>query len=721
VLKSKKLVQKIGVLTLSLSLGVTGCLVLLQLVWSQIDYQVLDYFWRKAAATGESVKRSDQVVYLAITDETYRYFGKSSLDRAGLARVNDALAELGAEAIAYDLIFSRASDPNADRQLVASIRNSGSSYLPVGFGISRKRAPLKRDEGDAFTRLYKEYLAKPLESGTGRPYFARRASLQLDALARAAKGTGHISAPSDEDGVYRHLPVLIKIDSLYFPALTLAMFLDYMEIPLDSITVEWGRQIRIPALADSYLNEEVVIPIDAHGLATIPYRDVWGRDFPQMSAHSLLEQLQVDSLRDELEDIFSGSFVFIGEVSVGIADLGTTPLENDVPLVTIHAAMMNALLQHRFYAKWQTWPVLGLIAGIALLLGIAACFKHNRLLYFAGAIVFVGLFFLAWHEITRFSLFPLMSVLRGVGVIFFGLVIGLQVATSKDQAFIRNAFSKYVPERVVSQLLANPDQLQLGGEERELTVMFCDLVGFTTISEKIAPPQLVRLLNDYFSEMTDIILEEGGIIDKYLGDAIMAEFGAPLNLPDHPVRAVHTALKMQKKLGEMKKSSSLTGLPSLHCRIGINTGAMVVGNMGSHQTFDYTVIGDAVNLASRLESANKFYGTSLMVSEATHSQLTPGIFRTRLLDIIKVKGKSRAISVYEVYGLVNDPTSNRAYEKGFAAYQARDFDFARQLFEQSLSCRPHDLAAKELLLRLDSLTPELLARGWDGAIALEEK
>lgn len=727
VLKSKKLLKIVALLTLSLSLSVLGYLVLMESVWSQFDYQVLDYFYKKAVAAGDGVKPSDHVSYLTITDETYRYFGANTLDRSGLARVNDALAEFDIEAVAYDLIFARSGPPHADQRFTQSIENLGSVYLPTGFGISKVHSDFRWEDSPAYTRLRNEIHSLTGVMSTGLPYSAKRASMQLDDFALAARGSGHISALSDEDGVYRHACMLINIDSLYFPTLTLKMFLDKLEVSFDSLTIKWGKHIRIPALKDSYLEQDVIIPIDERGLTFIPYVNKWGKDFKQMSVHTLLDSLKNEKMVGLLQEFFEGGFIFIGEASIGIADLGQTPLENDVPLVAIHASLMNALLQNQFYFKWQAWPILGLIAGVAFVFGIAASLKRNTILYATGVLVFAGIIYLTWYEMTHFSLFPIMTVAVSCSIIFFGLVISLQIAISKDQIFIRNAFSKYVPERVVSELLSHPEQLQLGGEERELTVLFSDLIGFTTISENMPPKQLVRLLNDYFSEMTNIILEEGGIIDKYLGDAIMAEFGAPLKLPDHPVRAVHAALKMQKRVTELQKNFNKYDLPALQCRIGINTGMMVVGNMGSHQTFDYTVIGDAVNLASRLESANKFYSTSLLISEATHQQLTAGIFRTRLLDVIKVKGKSQAIKVFEVIGLANDPISLKdrryfkEYQNGMEMYLSQAFQPARVHFVEALQHRVNDLAATQMFQRIETLSPELLAEDWDGSVVLKEK
>ncbi|MCA9743896.1 adenylate/guanylate cyclase domain-containing protein [candidate division KSB1 bacterium] len=726
-LKSKKLKKTIAVLTLSLSFGAIGYLELSGTVWNQFDYQVLDHIYKKAVATGYGVKKSRQIVYLIINEDTYHYFQQNTLSRHGLARVNDALTTFGAEAVAYDLIFARPAPGIADKRFANSIRKNGRIYLPVGFSISQQTRPFIWKQGRAFDRLRSEFLGQVVEKNNGEPWQTRRASMQLDSLFLVAKGSGHISALSDEDGVYRHVGMLVRVDSLYMPTLTLSMFLDYVEIPFDSVKIAWGKTLTIPALEGSYLEHDLVIPINGRGMTYIPFVGAWGQDFNQMTVQTFLERTEDPALQGALRDFFEGTFVFIGEASIGIADLGTTPLEKDVPLIAIHAAMMNAFLNGQFYSEWSFGSAIGIIAFAALVFGLAACFKRSTVLYATGLLFFTGLFIAATFAMVEFSLFPLVTIAKCSGFIFLGLVAGLQIAISKEQLFIRNAFSKYVPDRVITELLAHPDQLQLGGEERELTVLFCDLAGFTSLSETIPPRQLVRSLNDYFSEMTSIILEEGGIIDKYLGDAIMAEFGAPLRLPDHPVSAVHAAVKMQKKLAELQQGFVIRGKPCLRNRIGINTGQMVVGNMGSHQTFDYTVIGDAVNLASRLESANKWYGSSIMISERTFSLLPAGIFRTRLLDSIKVKGKSHAIRVYEVYGLQSEDLPETelqyylAYEEALAAYFARNFKLATELFMKAEKKRLKDPAAKLLLRRIRKIEPDKLADDWDGSFALSAK
>ena len=726
-LKSRKIVKTVCILVAGLLAIVITFWSVRGNIWTKWNFQILDIYYKLAVQRGHGAPLSPHIVYVTITDASYKAFGKNYADRADLARINDALADFGAAAVAYDIIFAHPSTAQADQQFVASLAHLKSAYLPIGFDYTEEAHPFRWEAGVAYERLRAGYLKRPAEEGAPRPLYATRAVMQLDEISRAAFNAGHISISSDPDGVYRHVPMLLKVDSAYFPTLSLAIFLDYVKVSLEEIIVHWGHRIIIPAQSGSRLEHEVVIPIDRHGRAFIPYPQVWAQDFEKMEVHALLQYQNDPDLRGNLREFFEGKFVFVGDSSVGISDIGATPLEDRVPLVVTHTSLLNGLLTNSFYRTWSYWQVQGFVFVLSGLLALAALPRTSWMLYVTGGVLLAGIIGLTWLELTRFVLFPIVTVGGSVLFVFFGLVIGLQVAISKDQAFIRNAFSKYVPEKVVNELLAHPGLLQLGGEERVLSVLFSDVENFTSMAENMAPAELVSLLNEYLTEMTTIILAQGGIIDKYEGDAIMAEFGAPLVLPNHAELAVRAALAMQRRLGELRPRWEKRGLPALRCRVGINTGPMVVGNMGSSQVFDYTVIGDAVNLASRLESANKLYRTYVMISEDTHSHLPPETFRTRVLDVIKVKGKSRAVKVFEVYGETYEPIDTQAlryyqtYHEAFAAYLSRNFAVARAQFTAALLLRPDDPAAQTMLARLDTLNPDDLPDDWDGSIALTSK
>lgn len=616
--------------------------------WTVFDHRLLDYFYRQAVRSGYGPKPSFQprIVYLTITDNSYNYFKKNILDRSDLARINEVLQSLKTEAVVYDIIFARPSNKIADQQFAASLESAGRVYLPYGCAVSEKPARFRWENGTAMERLKSDFLGHPTEKGDGMPRYANRLLMQYDEFAARAWGSGDISAEADQDSVYRHKTLLIKVDDAYVPTLSLSIFLDWAGVRLNDVTIEWGSHIRIPTDANG--QHEIVIPIDNHGRAVIPFVDKMGRDFPVIEAHTLLETFEQPDLRGNLEDFFDGAFVLIGDTAAGISDLGDTPLERSVPLITLHAAMLNGLLTSTFYGKWQSWQIAGLFAVISLLLGLASAQRHPAFLYLACGLILAGLQVLCWLEIIHFRLLPIATAIVFAFLAATISIVMLQVTAFKDRSFIRDTFSRYVPEKVVHELLDNPEAIKLGGEEREATVLFSDIAGFTTLSEQMSPSGLVSLLNEYLTEMADIIMQEGGIVDKFEGDAIMAEFGIPFTTDDHADQAVRAALAMQKRLEQLRAIWKQKRLPELYCRIGINTGRMLVGNMGSNKVMDYTVIGDEVNLAARLEEANKEYKTSIMISEATLERLSPGLFQTRYLDEIKVKGKNIPVKIYEV-------------------------------------------------------------------------
>ncbi len=296
----------------------------------------------------------------------------------------------------------------------------------------------------------------------------------------------------------------------------------------------------------------------------------------------------------------------------------------------------------------------------------------------------------------------------------------------RERAQIRGMFAQYVPEAVVSELIADPEKLVLGGEEREMSSMFSDVAGFTSISEQLTPHQLVELLNEFLTEMTECIYAEGGIIDKYEGDAIIAEFGAPIAYEDHALRACRAAVVMQKRLAELREIWESRGQPRLQARVGVNSGPMVVGNMGSRQIFDYTVIGDAVNLASRLEGVNKFYGSWILVSEFTWRRVE-NEFLGRRLDLIRVKGKLEPVGIYEILDLAAAEGAGelrercRIYDEAFAGYLARDFRGAGEGFagihERWPGDAPASVMRERCSLYLESPPPE----DWDGVMTMTEK
>jgi adenylate cyclase len=724
-LRSKKVIQSLAVIEIVFVALLFTIALLIHVPWNTLDYQATDIFYRYAMDHGKGVPVSDRIVYLTISDKTYAALKSNVLSRKMLADMNNNLAKFQPESVMYDLIFAHPGNAAEDSIFAQSISNLGVAYLPGAFALSTEHYRFKWEEGEFFTRLKNEYGKKLSATGNGKPYYAANCLPQFDPFAKAAFKSGHISSLPDADGTHRHFALIIKTDSLYFPTPTLQMFLDYSKIPFEDVKISWGQSLIIPA--EGMLDKEMRIPIDENGKVYIPYPVTWEKIPKMIEVQNFNEKSKEEKYSNELSEYFSGNFVFVGDVSTGISDLGNTTVEKGVPLVAIHAALMNAYLTNTFYSQETNLQLFVSLLIVALFVFISIIPKSNLYLYLADIVLTIGLIIFTYSEILSFRLFPVVTAIAGVQVVFASVLLLIQVIAAKDQKFIKGAFAKYVPRKVVDSLLEHPDSLKLGGEEKVLSVIFTDIQGFTTISEKLPPTELVPLLNEYLTEMTGIVLDNGGIIDKFLGDGIIAEFGAPLPLPHHADAAVDTGLHMLKRLEELCVAWEEKGVPLLKCRVGINSGSVIVGNMGSSQVFDYTVIGDTVNLASRLESANKQYGTYFMISQSTFEMLTPGKYRARVLDIIKVKGKSLPVKVYNIIGYTSDPISQdtidycRFYEEGFEQYLAQNFSAAKEKFQNALAISKDDKAAKEMLRRISFFTEKGLPENWDGSMALTEK
>jgi adenylate cyclase len=289
---------------------------------------------------------------------------------------------------------------------------------------------------------------------------------------------------------------------------------------------------------------------------------------------------------------------------------------------------------------------------------------------------------------------------------------------------LRRAFQYYLHPSVVEQVVQHPEQLKLGGEAKELTVLFSDIRGFSGIAEQLQPEELVRLLNEYLGAMTRLVLADQGLLDKYIGDAIMAVYGAPLPSSEHAYLACHTAVHMVTTLRELQPHWRAQGWPRIDIGVGINTGAMVVGNMGSDLRFNYTVMGDAVNLASRLEGANKTYGTRILISEATWEQVRDRL-ATRQLDVIQVQGKTTPSRIFEVLGFpplsAGQAAMVQRFEAGLEAYRAQRWDEALHCFQQTLAEAPEDRPSQLYIQRCAAFKVTPPPPEWDGVFIMPTK
>jgi adenylate cyclase len=382
--------------------------------------------------------------------------------------------------------------------------------------------------------------------------------------------------------------------------------------------------------------------------------------------------------------VFDGKIVLIGEYGTLIHDSYFSPLDStkSMPGIEFHANMLDSLVQGKYLAPLSNTFIRVSILIFTLLLVISFYFFSTQVavvilcLYSIGIIVGGRILLQYGIFVSIFPFFLLGSITFLVSYVYKFFI------TNKDRRYIEHAFSHYIAPEVVHRITEDPESFRLGGEKREITIFFSDIASFTTISEKLGTERIFSLLEEYLSEMTDILIQNKGTLDKYIGDAVMGFFNAPLTIERPEYWACKTALEQQQKITELNKKWVLEGIPNITARIGIDTGEVMVGNIGSRNRFNYTIIGDHVNLASRLEGVNKEYLTKICVSESTY-QKTKEDFIFRELDTIKVKGKTKGVKIYELVGFASDSLDReiyRTYEKALALYYKGEYKKAYDLF-----------------------------------------
>jgi adenylate cyclase len=425
--------------------------------------------------------------------------------------------------------------------------------------------------------------------------------------------------------------------------------------------------------------------------------------------------------------LFRDKIVFVATTAAGTYDLRVTPLSPYAPGVLIHMSALDNILRHRHLQPASGW----IFAAATLILTIATAWAfmliQNQLVKAAAigglALAYYGL---AVHAFTSHGLWLDLAIPEGALAVSFAATATVEYLTEgRQRRQIRAAFDKYMAPEVVDEIMRNPEAIRLGGDKKELSVLFSDVAGFTSLSEQLEPETLVELLNQYLSAMTDIILRHRGNVNKYLGDGIMAIFGAPRGEPDHASLACFAALDSQAELARRREQWKTEGQPELSARIGINSGWLVVGNMGSPTRLEYTVMGDAVNLASRLEGANKFYDTLILLGPRTYELAAPNI-EAREIDRLRVKGKKEPVVVYELLARKGglSPEQRRVtdiYMEGLQAYKRRDFKMAAAQFEAALALDPGDGPSRVYLARAKEYLVAPPPADWDGVYELKSK
>ncbi len=557
------------------------------------------------------------------------------------AAVVDFCHRAGVKALGFDVLFS---DPSSYG--VADDQSFGDALGSFGHGVAAVYPGT--DKGGVKT-WPDSIPTPPVQIGGLATWLtdARKAELAstyarfpIPEIAQNVALLGSVNFTNDPDGVYRRGRFFQMFDGKPVPSMALAMYAaGSVDPPVIKIT------------SSQFSVDGERIPIDSEGRAILHYTSRSSNHTHYAYSAAAIVQSDIQLMSGDKPNIdpkeLSGKYVLFGFSAPDLLDLRPSPLAPIVPGVEIHATMLDNLLSGSFMRAVPAWQTLVYLA----VLGIAAGLLGEVIGGTLGTILLFVLM-LPVPVVASFLMYTqgywlqLIAGLVAVALALTGANVANYATEGRQRRYIKNAFQQYLSPAVIEQLIAHPERLQLGGVRRELSIFFSDLQGFTGISEGLSPEELTALLNDYLSAMTDIIQEEGGTIDKYEGDAIIAFWNAPLSQDDHAVRAIRAALRCQAKLTQMRPAFRDRVNKDLYMRVGVNTGAAVVGNMGSHTRFDYTMLGDAVNLASRLEGINKQFATYTMMSQTTRAALKDA-FPSRELSRVAVVGRKEPVIVYE--------------------------------------------------------------------------
>lgn len=658
-----------------------------------LDNKLYDTILRNVHHT----KISGTPVIVDIDEKSLAQYGQFPWPRHRMARLLEKIKELGAASVGLDIVF-----PEHDRTSLGAMQKELDDWRRVKLNLSNiPKDLLDNDEifaqalangpfvlgfffniGDqrnAHAQICDIRVPQPAvrwpagwsEKDISRVMFTSDTILcNIPVLNQAAGWAGYINSLPDIDGIIRRVPLLISWKGKLYPNLALATYLrakgvqQYaLDIGADSMTLILG---------------EIKVPLDDHAQLLVNYRGP-RNTFPYFSAADVLQdKLAPDALKDKI--------VFVGTSATGLKDLRATPLDQIYPGVEAHANIVDNIIQNDFMQQ-PPW-----FKGLEILSILAFGALSSLLLTWTSALWSLIPLLLCGFGLWRASIWgmeqgmfisPLYSMLT-LGLNFSLLTLVKFWREESEKRFFHSAFSRYVSKAVVDQIVKSPEKLSLSGEEREVSILFSDIRGFTTLSEKLPPTQVSELLHEYFTPMTQCVITHGGTMDKFIGDAIMAFWNAPLDTPGHQGRAVKSAMAMLDELSKLNKTFATKYGFELFIGIGLNCGSVRVGNMGSADLFDYTVIGDNVNLASRLEGLTKYYGLECIVSETVKFACDKE-FYFQEIDRVRVKGKILPIAIYAPHRRGDLPRLQAEldlYEEALELYKQRQFSAAQAAFEQ---------------------------------------
>ena len=659
---------------------------------------------------------SKELVLLALDEKSIEAFGSLPWPRDRYAYLVDFLAKAGAKAVVFDMLFLekvRCAE-EFDKDFAKAMREAGNVFLSIVL-LAEDARP------DAAVPTGSTVPIAPSALGSEGPPSAT--ALPLEPLRATARSLGFINLFPDRDGTTRRVRLWSAAGAeRAWLELSAAAARHVAGVPASEPITRSGGELRMGSLR---------APLTRDGDALLRWHGTLDDNvYPTYSVAAVLRSaVDLRRARPPLLDPkrFAGKTVFVGANAAGTYDLRVTPLTPFTPGVLVHMTAFDNLMGGDFLREASDWALP--VTLLVLCLSGAWCFmllRRNALKFTLVAGLGVGYYALCLAVFAGQGLWLELALPELALGLTFGFAASVEyLAEGRLRRRLRAAFDRYVAADVVEEIMRNPDESQLGGRRVETTIFFSDLGGFTTISEQLEPEALVDWLNEYFTVMTEIILRHRGNVQMYLGDGIMACFGAPQHDAEHASRACLASLECQEALVALTASWQARGLPAPATRIGINSAVVVVGNVGSPLRMDYTVIGDGVNLASRLEGANRYYGTKILIGPRTY-ELARAQVVAREVDVVRVKGRQEPVRLYELMARAGELAQPRramleAYLAGVALYGARSFLAAEERFAAALRLEADDGPSLAYLERTRAHLASPPPPEWDGVHDLTSK
>ncbi len=615
------------------------------------------------------IRPSPDVVLVEIDGPSIDVLGRWPWKREIIARLITRIKDLGAKTIALDMLFSEHTSPAEDRALAQAIRDAHNVVL--GYFFRNKVRANEVEKGLERLPDYSIEDVEVVEDVRDIPLKDfRSVETNIDEIAYAGVGKGFFSVFPDKDGILRRLTLVAAFRGYLMPSLSLEAISSYL-----------GK--RISVVLDHYgiLRLKVgkrLIPVSSKGSILINF---YGK------GHTISHFSAIDVLKGRLPwGLFHNKLVFVGVTEKAVGDFVPTPTDPNFPGTEVHCTFASNVLQNFFLIRDARAYLLDIltILLVPVIVGLISVFAPNTFVSFVGFLLIAGVYlYLNFFAFSHFNMrlatiYPIFEFIT----VFILLEVYKNFVIEQRSRYLKRAFSSYISSDLVNELIRSPEKLKLGGEKKQISVLFLDIRDFTSISEKLSPESLVSLLNDFFGPLTDIILNNRGMLDKYVGDAMMALFNVPLPLEAHADAAVRSAVEIVEKVKELNAGFIKRSLPPLRVGIGINSGEAVVGNLGTKARFDYTAIGDTVNLASRLEGLNKYLGTTILLSHSTYEMLQGKELLCRRVGNIRVKGKKRPVVIYEAMveaHLGKDMV--REFERAIDLFTAGEYRRAKEIFD----------------------------------------